>query len=42
VREALTAGKRKLVALYATANAIARIEDVAKRGLKPNSSKPAN
>ena len=36
VREALTAGKRKLVALYATANAIARIEDVAKAaGLKP-------
>ncbi len=36
VREALTAGKRKLVALYATANAIARIEDAAKAaGLKP-------
>ncbi len=36
VREALTAGKRKLVALHATANAIARIEDVAKAaGLKP-------
>ena len=36
VREALTAGKRKLAALYATANAIARIEDAAKAaGLKP-------
>ncbi len=36
VREALTAGKRKLIALYATANALPRIEDAAAAaGLKP-------